>query len=1045
MDALQIVSSATQIVSTMLGAVSALEQASTNLNEAPKRIRTLEEFVSNLESLAQQLKQKYAHKAHNAQLDHQINGLNGLIDRLNLNVAKARRLLTKSKMKGFSRVVWSSMVGDPVSKYIQLIRDDLNWWLELQKLTESVESIIASTSENVSSILRIKSEQGYPVSNKCHYVRELLEKDDTRPVVLIVGLSGIGKSCLARQIASDPPSRFVDGAVELGFGRWCSRAACNGSRSDYRKRLVKKICRFLVQIGSLKKARDELNEDLEDVCCLLQMALVGKSMLILLDDVWEQDIVDRFAKLYDNDCRYLVTTRDEAVYEITEAEKVEICKDDIKEISKEILLYHTMLSDEELPAVAENLLDRCGHHPLTVAVMGKTLRKETSVGKWERAISDLSTHATCAPGPVPYVNEKEVETTLTIFGSFEFSLEAMPEHSRRFFVLLAAISWAEPVPEACVEALWSVLRQDSLFPLVVCKLVEGSLLIKLESQLLYHVHDMVSLYLDNKTSEAMENLLVKSSHETAALIAPWLLIFGKETVQDIAEEKLNSFLTSLQDREVVMILKSTIHSLMASKSISQLEASRLRFSRVITPRISELISVGSPNLLVSASKAITIIFIQEDYCVLAKSLEEKSSVDKLLNLFEDSNDISTVIAVSTVVAKLAEFASSPTIDKILTSIPMNQIAEFLSADAEEWHDNIFMTILSLTKAGKSKAVEMMIESGVDKKLLTLLENGSEIAQHHSIVTLKTFYELGGPLEQGCLKPGTLNHLPWHVRLSLERLVLSDRNISPLPKSQAFEALLSKILTRDSKEIVEALQGLIPIVEKAGDERIRDLILGSQLIERLVVLLQHGGIDQTQARSESAFLVMKLACSGGEPFIRRFLELDIVLELVKMMQCNIEELQDSAYTALHQIIFAKGGSLVVNKILQLGLIEKLVNSLERKCLKTKEVSLLFIVDIVEAGSKPCIEKMLSSQVVEKLVGLDKMGGNFSGAVLRFIKGLDMCKNLSSAERQVMKQQVMRKVRSASAVRGHKIEASLIASVESDISEGSRGGCSSKRKK
>jgi len=94
---------------------------------------------------------------------------------------------------------------------------------------------------------------------------------------------------------------------------------------------------------------EEMGKDLDDVCCLLQTALVGRSMLILLDDVWEQDIVDRFTKLYNNDCRYLVTTRDEAIYEIAEAEKVEISKDGIKEISKEILLYHSLLSVGELP------------------------------------------------------------------------------------------------------------------------------------------------------------------------------------------------------------------------------------------------------------------------------------------------------------------------------------------------------------------------------------------------------------------------------------------------------------------------------------------------------------------------------------------------------------------------------------------------------------------------------------------------------------------------------------------------------------------------
>lgn len=124
--------------------------------------------------------------------------------------------------------------------------------------------------------------------------------------------------------ASDPPTKFVNGAVELSFGQWCSRAACNG------KRLAKRICRFLVQIGFMKKVREDMIWDLEDVCCLLQTALVvGKSILILLDDVWEQDMVERFAKLYDSGCRYLVTTRNEAVYEITETKKVEICKDEM--------------------------------------------------------------------------------------------------------------------------------------------------------------------------------------------------------------------------------------------------------------------------------------------------------------------------------------------------------------------------------------------------------------------------------------------------------------------------------------------------------------------------------------------------------------------------------------------------------------------------------------------------------------------------------------------------------------------------------------------
>jgi len=84
------------------------------------------------------------------------------------------------------------------------------------------------------------------VSKKCEMVRMLLDRDDSPQVVLLVGLSGIGKTCLARQVASNPPERFIHGAVELGLGQWCSRMACSGSKTEYHKHLAKKIFRFLV-------------------------------------------------------------------------------------------------------------------------------------------------------------------------------------------------------------------------------------------------------------------------------------------------------------------------------------------------------------------------------------------------------------------------------------------------------------------------------------------------------------------------------------------------------------------------------------------------------------------------------------------------------------------------------------------------------------------------------------------------------------------------------------------------------------------------------
>uniref|UniRef100_A0A5B7BH54 NB-ARC domain-containing protein n=1 Tax=Davidia involucrata TaxID=16924 RepID=A0A5B7BH54_DAVIN len=1040
MDALQVISAATQIISNMVGAVGSLEQASRNFDEAPKRIRSLEEFVCDLENLTRQIKQKHVYKLHNPQLDHQIQSLNGLIERLHPNIGKARRIVSRSRIKNMATVVWSSVAGDPLEKIVNSIRDDLNRWLESQRLTEQVANVIESTARSIPVRLKINTDQGYPISSKCNFVRSLLEQEDSHRVILIVGLSGIGKSCLARQVASDPPSKFVGGAVELGLGQWCSRAACNGSKAEYQKRLARKICKFLVQIGYWKKIRDENSGDLEYMCCLLQEALYGKSILILLEDVWEQDIVERFAKLYDNDCKYLVTTRNESVYEITEAEKVELCKDDIREISKAILLYHCLLREDELPGVAESLLERCGHHPLTVAVMGKALRKEIRTEKWEKAITNLSTYATCAPGPVSYVNEKEAENTVTIFGSFEFSLEAMPEDSRRLFIALAALSWAEPVPEACLEAIWSVLGQDSLFPLVVCKLIEGSLLMKTDSYPLYQAHDMVSLYLESKVNDSVKILLSDSTPEGTSFISPWLLIFGKETIKKVVGQRIEFSLSVLEEKQAIITLEAIIQALMASISISELEASRASFSSILGPKIVNLISTDSQDLTAVSAKAITNIFSKSDYCDYLPSLETIGTVNKLTSMFEICEDPMIQTNISTVLAKLAEFGNPGTVDKVLQSIPMNWLADLLSPNAEEWHESVFATLMSLAKAGKSKAVERMFSFGIDKSLIQLLEVGSEVAQHRAIVTLKAFYELGGPPANGSLPPGTLNLLPWQARLSLEKFVLLDRNVPLPPELHTFEDLIHQVLGSDTKQVLEAMQYLIPIIEKAGDRKIRDMILRSPLTKKLSELLQS---EQNSMRSASAFTLMKLACSGGEPCIRKFMEYDIIPDLIKMMHCNISELQDSAYTALHQMLFGNGGVLILKQFLQMGLIERLIQSIESRSAKTREVNVQCILDLVELGNKACLERMFSLQVVEKLVRIEEAGEGTGESVVGFLRGVDKCKHLTTAERKVMKQQVLRKVRAA--LKGHKFEAQILAAVDACVSEGSRGSSSGKHRK
>ncbi|KAJ6700980.1 hypothetical protein OIU74_012348 [Salix koriyanagi] len=521
------------------------------------------------------------------------------------------------------------------------------------------------------------------------------------------------------------------------------------------------------------------------------------------------------------------------------------------------------------------------------------------------------------------------------------------------------------------------------------------------------------------------------------------LFLEKENVKKIAEERMEFLFNVLEGKQVVATLEAIVQALMASKSMSELEISRERFSRILGPRIADLISTDSLNLVAVTTEAITNIFSKSDYCNYFPSLETTDAISKLTATLEYCEENPMIqIHILIVLAKLAEFGSPGTVDKVLESIPFNQIAGLLSSGAEKWHESLFTVLNSLTKAGKSNAVERMFASGIEKTLIKLLENGSEVVQHHAIVTLKGFYEVAHTPENDFLQPSNLNVLPWQVRLRLETFVLSDRTVPHSPKPLCFEDLVYKVLDGNKKQVLQAMQDLIPIIEKSADSRVREMILHSPLVSRLSELLQSRHSDHNSIRSESAFLLMKLAFSGGEPCIKKFLDHDIVPELVKMMQCNVEELQDSAYTALHQMLFGNGGILVLDKIFKTGFVDRMVQSVDSKSVKTREVNVHCILDLVELGNRSCLEQMLSLQVVEKLVKLEKITGGSGETTVGFLKGMDKCKHLSMMERRVIKQQVVRKIRAS--LKGHKLETQILASVDASMSEGSKGGSSRYRK-
>ena len=66
---------------------------------------------------------------------------------------------------------------------------------------------------------------------------------------------------------------------------------------------------------------------------------------------------------------------------------------------------------------------------------------------------------------------------------------------------------------------------------------------------------------------------------------------------------------------------------MACISLSEFEASIIGFNKILVPRIVEIISIGSPDLIFTFTTAIEVIFVPADYINLTCSFEIVGSID----------------------------------------------------------------------------------------------------------------------------------------------------------------------------------------------------------------------------------------------------------------------------------------------------------------------------------------------------------------------------------------------------------------------------------
>ena len=268
--------------------------------------------------------------------------------------------------------------------------------------------------------------------------RQLLawSRDATSRILILLGQGGIGKSTLAQAVCHDKDisSSFSDGIYWVSVGP--------SSKLDV---AIKSSCNALFpKLSQAGSAQTFLS--------LFASQLQNKRALLILDDVWDQDIGASF-NLLRTSVNVLITTRLESVGQRLGVRPIRV--ETMGQAEAITLLERASISETLLQPgpsnLLVNLLDRL---PLAILIAARLVTDNTTLRALTTRLAAEVDRLSLLEKTVDPKSEDPARRYRSVYASINVSLDQLSPTARAKFAELAVVRIGQSISVACAATIW---------------------------------------------------------------------------------------------------------------------------------------------------------------------------------------------------------------------------------------------------------------------------------------------------------------------------------------------------------------------------------------------------------------------------------------------------------------------------------------------------------------------------------------------------------------------------------------------------------------